>query len=314
MRPQAAVARTLRLYPPWWRDRYGEEVGVVADDLAESGRSLGPMLAGLIWGALRARLGARGMPANPDLWEARARASMVLAAAPVLVVVPLVLTIRQSARRTLGPVPPTHLVSAAYLGLLIGFLGLVVTALWGYTSLTAGLSEGGERAGVSPRLVRAPRQLSLLGVAFYVGALVFEPRAFRDRPGRAPIPFGGHPALSFGLDVGAAALVAGSLVALAVLLARMVRRSASSPRSLQSGRRVSVSVSVLLALMTVAAAMVTLGSGQLGAPSAQTVSVTLLGGSLWTLVALLGLAAAVSALGAVMATRSVRASIVLRAA
>jgi hypothetical protein len=302
------VSLALRLYPLWWRERYADEVEVVAADLLEHGRPLGTMTAGLVWGAVRTRVGARGMPQDADLWGARARASMVVAVAPAIVVLPLLFTMRQVARSSAPAVGPAHLASFAYLGLMLGFVGLVVAAVWGYATLSAGLLEGSPRAGLSRRFIKAPGRLLLLGIALFAAALVVGPHAFSMRTGHAPVALNGHPAVAYGLKAGAGAALVGCGLVTIVLLARMVRRSTLSAHTLVSGRRISRLISIVLMAMTVAATMVSLSFGQLGAPSNNSVTVTMLGGSLWLLVALLGLATGVSCAGASAAARSLRAT------
>ena len=90
-----AVNTALKLYPPWWRDRYLEEAQAVTGDLIEAGGSRWRISLNLSGGALRARLTAKGMPMEAEPWASRTRASIVLATAPTLAVVPVMLTIRQ---------------------------------------------------------------------------------------------------------------------------------------------------------------------------------------------------------------------------
>ena len=131
-----AVSTAFKLYPPWWRDRYLEEAQTVADDLIEAGGSRWRIAANLSGGALRARLTARGMPMEERPWASRTRASIVLATAPTLAVVPLMLTIRQVPALPDGgggTMAFSHLAPTLYLVLGLAFVALISTIIWGYS-------------------------------------------------------------------------------------------------------------------------------------------------------------------------------------
>ena len=138
-----AVNTALKLYPPWWRDRYLEEAQAITGDLIEAGGSRWRIALNLSGGALRARLTAKGMPMEAEPWASRTRASIVLATAPTLAVVPMMLTIRQvPALRDDGggTMASGHLATTLYLVLLLAFVALISTIIWGYTSLSNGVT------------------------------------------------------------------------------------------------------------------------------------------------------------------------------
>ena len=83
----------LHCYPKWWKERYGEEMRAVVDDLKVEGRSEQVIAFGLIRDAMRSRLQARGMPRTYGLLANRTRTSVAASTLPWLAVVPFVLFI-----------------------------------------------------------------------------------------------------------------------------------------------------------------------------------------------------------------------------
>jgi hypothetical protein len=61
----------LRLYPPWWRSQYGEEVRTVSSDLLSDGRSVPKVVCNLFVGAVRARVTGAGAPRSYEHWAGR---------------------------------------------------------------------------------------------------------------------------------------------------------------------------------------------------------------------------------------------------
>ena len=65
------------------------------------------------------------------LWVERARGSIVLATAPTLAAIPLVLTLKQvPALPSRTDLPSSHLATALYMVLVLAFVGLISTILW----------------------------------------------------------------------------------------------------------------------------------------------------------------------------------------
>jgi hypothetical protein len=241
------------LYPPWWRDRYLEEARTVTDDLLKSGRSPWRIALNLSGGALRARLTATGMPPEAALWASRTTASIVLATAPALVVLPLMLTIKQvPAIPAGGNLPPSHLASSLYLALLLSFVVLVSTVIWGYSSLSAGLQARPENRRGLRMLAKMPGYAAVFAVALLIASIVIEPHDFKTH-GKISIALNGHPAIAHALWISAAVTFCAGWL-LSIVLLRAVARSAVLPlTALRSGTRVSTVTSVLLWMMSAAA-------------------------------------------------------------
>ncbi len=87
------VDLALGCYPKWWKERYGDEMRAVIDDLKDEGRSERTIAFGLLRDAIRSRLQARGMPRTYGLLANRTRTSVAAGTLPWLAIVPFVLTI-----------------------------------------------------------------------------------------------------------------------------------------------------------------------------------------------------------------------------
>jgi hypothetical protein len=297
----------LRLYPAWWRERYADEVEQCSGDLVEAGRASWRISLGLFWGAVRTRVSARGMPNTPELWAARARACLMVAAAPVFVVVPFFAAIRQVQHGAAAPAGwPARVSSDAYLVMLLGFVVLLFTSLWGYGSLCAGLEGGAGRNRVSTFMTRAPGRLVLIAIVLFVASVVVGPHASALTTGHQPVPRHGSPDLSGAFRSAAlVALLAGWAMVLPVLTAA-VRRGAFSPWLWRSGRRVSSIITAVLWVMAVAATTERISDARLAAVHAAGMTFTVLGSSVRLLVAVLGGAALVSSCGTSALSRSLR--------
>lgn len=86
---QKAWARVLACYPPWWRDRYGDELVQVCTDLRADGRGRGRLAASLLRGAVDARLRGAGLPPIPAGLRRRASAGLATSAVATVVLVML---------------------------------------------------------------------------------------------------------------------------------------------------------------------------------------------------------------------------------
>lgn len=87
------VDLALRCYPKWWKERYGDEMRAVIDDLKDDGRSEKTIAVGLLRDAARSRFQARGMPRTYGLLANRTRTSVAAGTLPWLAIMPFVLTI-----------------------------------------------------------------------------------------------------------------------------------------------------------------------------------------------------------------------------
>jgi hypothetical protein len=285
----------MGLYPAWWRERYGDEVEVCSNDLVESGRSSWRINFGLFWGAVRTRVSARGMPATSELWAARARAWLIVATAPVLVVVPVFLSVRQVQHTPFVTTGLAERVSSdAYLIMLLAFVVLMFAAQWGYGSLSAGLEGGPAPSRVPSMLTRAPGRLTLLALALFIASVVVGPHSYVIAHNRPPVAQDGSPTAASALHWAAGlALLAGWAMVVPVLTAA-VRRGDFSPWLWRSGRRVSRTVTAVLWVMAVASAVDGITFGHLDRTGT---TFTVFGGSVWLLVGVLGAAAVVSSWG-----------------
>jgi hypothetical protein len=90
---RSLVDVALACYPKWWRERYGDEMRAVVDDLKDEGRSDKVIAFGLVRDALRSHLQARGMPRAYGLLANRTRTSVAAGTLPWLAIVPFVLTV-----------------------------------------------------------------------------------------------------------------------------------------------------------------------------------------------------------------------------
>jgi hypothetical protein len=90
---RSLVDIALACYPKWWRERYGDEMRAVVDDLKDEGRSDNVIAFGLARDAMRSHLQARGMPRTYGLLANRTRTSVAAGTLPWLAIVPFVLFI-----------------------------------------------------------------------------------------------------------------------------------------------------------------------------------------------------------------------------
>lgn len=307
MTKDKTVKAALKMYPSWWRDRYLEEAQVVASDLIDGGGSRWRIALNLSGGALRARLTARGMPMEAGPWASRTRTSIVLATAPTLAAVPLMLTIRQvPALPDSGSwtVPSSHLATMLYLVLLLAFGALVSTIIWGYTSLSNGVMTGGTNGPGLRVLARMPGCVAVLAVGLVIASVVIEPHRFISH-GKGTIPLNGYPAAAHVLWDAAGVAFCLCWIVSAVLLLAAAHRAELPLASLRSGKRVSVAVSTVLWLMTAASlALSAAYSKQISELSGVRIDSVLLGQSLFLLGTVLCVLSIASTLGAVLTSRS----------
>jgi hypothetical protein len=297
----------FKLYPSWWRDRYLEEAQAVTSDLIEAGSSRWRIALNLSGGALRARLTARGIPREIEPWASRTRASIVLATAPTLAVIPLMFTIRQVPALPDGSgwtMPSSHLATTLYLVLGLTFVALISTVIWGYASLSNGVTTR-EKNGPSLRmLARMPGYLAILAVGMVITSIVIEPHRFMSQ-GRGTIPLNGYPVAAHLLWVAAGVTLCLCWVVSVVLLQAVAHRAELPLASLRSGGRVSLAVSMLLWLMSASTlAMSAVYSKRISELSGVRVESIVLGHSLLLLGIVLCVLSSASTLGTVLTSRS----------
>ena len=90
MSNERMVNLSLSCYPRWWRERYGDEVGVHAKDMVADGRSSVSLSLGLMLGAVRTRWTAQGMPKDYRLWSMRNKISIAGATLTWLLIAPII--------------------------------------------------------------------------------------------------------------------------------------------------------------------------------------------------------------------------------
>ena len=281
MTGRPSVDLAIRLYPAWWRERYADEVRVVADDLAGDGRSVARITYSLLRGVMRARTTAQGMPRTYALWSTRTRVSIAAATLPWLVVAPIALMAMGT--RTLhagaGSVmysgvdiglthlqifgaPPRPAPPLTPAGSVIPFVSLAIIVLFLVTlavlaSGWSGLTGAIRRTTVADRrrlwlLAWAPGFALLADIALFVAQTVVRPHSYRSVGGRPFVAVGGHPyaAHVLGTVLGVVA-IGGWLVAVACV-AVAARRADVAPSDLRFGRSVSFATTTLFALLLTA--------------------------------------------------------------
>jgi len=245
------------------------------------------------------------MEAEP--WASRTRASIVLATAPTLAVVPVMLTIRQVPALPddgSGTMASSHLATTLYLVLLLAFVALVSTIIWGYTSLSNGVTTRRENGPGLRVLARMPGYLAVLAVGLTIASIVIEPHRFISH-GKGSIPLNGYPVAAHVLWVAAGVTLSLCWIVSVVLLQAVAHRAELPLASLRSGRGVSVAVSIFLWLMSAAAlGMSAVYSKQISELSGVRIDSVLLGHSLLLLGIVLCVLSIASTLGTVLTTRS----------
>jgi len=140
----------LACYPAWWRERYGDEMGVVVDGLTSEGRPSWRIASNLVAGALRARLRGTGAAPSTELWVDRTKAAILVATVPLFVVLPLGLLFLTSGGELgqgLGGQPVSHPSAAGRVALdLANVMSWaiaisVIVAVSGWTTLLRGIRQ-----------------------------------------------------------------------------------------------------------------------------------------------------------------------------
>ena len=84
----------------------------------------------------------------------------------------------------------SHLATTLYLVLLLAFVALVSTIIWGYTSLSNGVTTRRENGPGLRVLARMPGYLAVLAVGLTIASIVIEPHRFISH-GKGSIPLNG---------------------------------------------------------------------------------------------------------------------------
>jgi hypothetical protein len=307
----------LALYPPWWRERYGEEVRAIASDVIAGGRAPWRVSVDLLVGAVRTRVGGAATPRQFAHWAGRARASIVVATLPVLAVVPVTFSFLQSRQEqspdqtapfgNYGVSEAGHVANYAIVVMALALVLAVSTLLWGYVDLSGAVRKRGDNDRRLRRLVRVPGLSILLAFALWVASIFARPNRYVGVQG-ASKPLDGHPALAHGLVVASAAGLGIGLAAALVMVVLVAKRATLSVPDLASGKWVGVTTSALLWVMATAAITSAIALGRQGSGRHPVYNVVITSWGSWWIagVLILVLAAVVSTVGTATARHSLR--------
>jgi hypothetical protein len=288
MRSGQVVDLAIGLYPGWWRERYAEEVRVVADDLAADGRSTAMVTFSLLRGAVHARTSAQGMPRTYVLWSTRTRMSIAAATLPWMLVAPFLLMAMgtQSLHSGAGNVyysgfnfgmthlqiagaPPTPAPPLTPAGSVVPFASLAVGVLFlvtlavlasGWIGLTGAIRRSAMPNRRRVRLLAwAPGFALLADIALIVAQTLARPRSFHSIGGRPFVAVGGHPLAAHVLGTVLGVVAIGGWLVSVACVAAAVKRADVAPSDLRFGKSVSLITTTLFALML--AAYMTWGVG-----------------------------------------------------
>jgi hypothetical protein len=279
---RSLVGVALACYPQWWKERYGDEMRAVIDDLKDEGRSEHTIAVGLLRDAVRSRLQARGMPRTYGLLANRTKTSVAAGTLPWLAIVPFVLTImgtyvlhpfrneilvgypfQLSPFRTKvfahGQTIHPAMSAATWVG---GISVIVVQALFLVTLIILGIGLSSLRYGMVREKGRNRRWMYLLTwtpmftvlslVALEIGRTFVNANRVGTSTNGHILWVGGHPAIAALMgDLMWALAIGGWLVAMGGL-AVVANRVTVPPDTLRFGRTVSVLTSISMSLTFVA--------------------------------------------------------------
>jgi hypothetical protein len=332
----------LGCYPRWWKERYGDEMRAVVDDLKEEGRSEHTIAFGLLRDAMRTRLQARGMPRTYGLLANRTRTSVAAGTLPWLAIMPFVLTITGTyvlhpfrnevivgypfllspfrtkvfaGNQTLHPA----MSAATWVG---GISVMVVQVLFIVTLIILGLGLSALRYGIKREKGRNRRWMYLLTwapfitvfglIGLSIGRTFVNANEVSTSSGLGSghiTSVGGHPAIAALMGVLIWALAIGGWLLAMGGLAVVAKRANVPPDTLRFGRTVSVLTSISMSVTFLAfivwsvAVDIQVRQGS----SVGSLVATYPRHDLWLPMALaLGLASAASVWGATTARRSWR--------
>lgn len=301
MRPARTAGRLLRLYPPSWRARYGEELEALIVDMSAGRRVPWHVRADVAGAGGRERLRGLGLAGNGSP-QARARggAALVLWAWALFVLAGAI--VGKTSEHWDASLPGSHALAS---GAFDGLLGVAVVAgvlvLVGI-GLTLGALIGFLRAGgwpqIRPAVIVAGLMTALLVAVTVALVLWAHGLTPRDRQGHDT----GY-AIAF---LAWAALCAGTLVSWTAAATRTAARLSLRDVTLRSETWLAVSVSVAMAVMAAATAVWWIAVANV-APAALTGSSGHGSALVPQLVVAMGLMVVATALGATGARRARRA-------
>jgi hypothetical protein len=165
----------LRLYPRWWRERYGDEMEVMLQGLVEGGRPPLLLAINLFASSVGAWLRGTGAPATHEFWSTRTQRSLLISVIPWFVFIPLnlVLGLSNSQHGYFKGSSSIRLSGAGsdalhYLSILaIAVFVSCMVALVGWQILRGGL--GGQ--SVRLKWFRLTNRFAMAGIVLVIAAL-----------------------------------------------------------------------------------------------------------------------------------------------
>lgn len=254
------VEAALALYPPWWRERYENEVRAVSEDLMAQGRPRTKVAGNLFMGAVSTRLKASSMPASEALWAARTRSAIATATIPWLVVQPVLMITfigMSTWHGSVGRAQPASLASMSQLGIIPSeaLLGFAVYELlfltWLASAVVMVLGWFGFLRGVRNSTQRGRTRLTwllMIPALSLVCAVTVFAAIGSEWHGEVPGIIDSPPSLDTLLILLWVVLVMGALAS-SWSIAVITKRANLSLRSLRSGKLVARIASMLLFAM-----------------------------------------------------------------
>jgi len=249
----------IAAYPPWWRERYGEDQEMFLEDAqAESRGLLGP-LSDLAVGAIRVRLRPTGMPETVRCWRDRTRACIAWATVPALAGLLLIGVISErtfgsssfaggATLSTGGRVASAAMSALAMTSLL---LGACLLSGWALVALAGGRGPDGRASRRWLLLVAAPFIGGGLEIALFLGQSLLDPGTVTVL-GHALVVKGGHPLVASVLGV-AWDVVAVLWILSVFCVVAAARRAELEVRDLRGGVWLSQLTAALLVLAALGA-------------------------------------------------------------
>ena len=233
------VRLALRCYPTWWRQKYGKEVEVHAIDMVADGHSPIGLTQSLLWGAVRLRTTAHGMPKDYGLWARRTSLSIATAVVPLLVAVPIMGLSTGGIRIALSRSGETPLVRD------LNWVGLAMLVLLLTTSAVLVVGWVGLRGGL--RRTAAPAKLRALMWVPFLAAIADVALSMPFVKINHWGPLNGHPSLAQQLTTTLTIVFWSSLILSIVSIVVVAHRSRLPGADLARGSKVATASAVLLA-------------------------------------------------------------------
>jgi hypothetical protein len=165
----------LRVYPRWWRERYGDEMEVMVQGLVEGGRPPLLLAINLLASSVGVWLRGTGAPGTREFWSTRTQRSLLISVIPWFVFIPLnVVFALSNSQHSYVHGSSTIRISGAgsdalhfqSIVVLAAFVSCLV-ALVGWQILRGGL--GGQ--SVRLKWFRLTNRFAMAGIALAVAAL-----------------------------------------------------------------------------------------------------------------------------------------------